>query len=454
MSSLFSLLSVARDGVLAQTAALDVTGQNVAGANTAGYVKRTPVLESVAGGGVMMSGAQRSFDRFSYAQLIDQSGRLSSATARATAMSDVEALLTPGSDHIGDRADALFDALHELATHPSDTAVRSSVLARAEWLASGFAETANGLDAFRGELTTRAADVAGEVNQRLTAVATLDQDILTAKGRGDDAADLLDRRDQLVREVADRVGARVVESAGGGITLFGAGTVLYEGGRAAQLSVTVDPGGLLKVQANRNGNLIDITGGLQTGTLAGVRQARDFDIAGLQSSLDAYAKDLGDTINSIHVAGFSLDGSTGHNLFAPAATAQGAAHAMALDAAMVGHPELLAASSSATGVPGGNDVAVKLAELARGPIAGGSTASERYAAIASAVGVLRTSTESEESMRQDTLATATALRESASGVSTDEEMIHLQQFQRAFEASTRVLSTISALFDSVMNIIR
>ena len=454
MASLFSLLSVTRDGVLAQTAALDVTGQNVAGANTPGYVRRTPVLESITGGGVVMSGAARSFDRFAYAQLIDQSGRLSSATARASASSNVEALVTPSADHLGDRADALFDSLHELAVHPGDAAVRSAVLARAEWLASGFAETANGLIAFRGELASHASDVAAEVNQRLNGIATLDRGIVTSRGRGEDASDLIDRRDQMVRDVADRVGARVVESPNGSITLFAGGGVLYEGGHAAQLDVSLDPSGALMVKADRGGNSIDITSGIHAGTLDGILQSRDVDIAGLQTSLDAYAKDIGDSFNAIHVTGFALDGSTGRSLFAPSASVAGAAHSMALDPSMVGHPELLAAAGSATDVPGGNDIAVKLAELARKPINGGTTASERYAAIASSVGVLRTSADSEEAMRQDTVATATALRESASGVSTDEEMIHLQQYQRAFEASTRVLRTIDTLFDSVMSIIR
>jgi flagellar hook-associated protein 1 len=454
MASLFSVLAVARDGVMAQTAALDVTGQNVAGANTPGYVRRTPVLESITGGGVVMSGASRSFDRFTYAQLIDQSGRLSSATARATAISDVEALVTPGADHLGDRADALFNTFHELTLHPADTAVRSAVLSSAQWLASGFSETSNGLDAFRGELATRATDVATEVNQRLKGIATLDVGIIAAKGRGEDASDLIDRRDQMVREVADRVGARMVEGPSGGITLFGAGTVLYEGGQAAQLEVSLDTNGGLYVQANRGGNLIDVTSGIQTGTLAGIKQSRDVDIAKIQDDLDKFAKDIGDSINAIHVTGFALDGTTGRNLFTPSATVKGAAHAMALDPAMDGHPELLGTASSSTDLPGGNDIAVKLADLARDPINGGSTASERYAAIASSVGELRTTTDSEEAMRQDTVATATALRESASGVSTDEEMIHLQQYQRAFEASTRVLATINTLFDSVMSIIR
>ena len=237
------------------------------------------------------------------------------------------------------------------------------------------------------------------------------------------------------------------------VTWFTSGTIWPHLGTTL-LDVSVNPSGALVVKADRGGNSIDITSGIHTGTLAGILQSRDVDIAGLQTSLDAYAKDIGDSFNAIHVTGFALDGSTGRNLFAPSATVAGAAHSMALDPSMVGHPELLAAAGSATDVPGGNDIAVKLAELARKPINGGTTASERYASIASSVGVLRTSADSEEAMRQDTVATATALRESASGVSTDEEMIHLQQYQRAFEASTRVLRTIDTLFDSVMSIIR
>ncbi len=451
MASLFSLLSIARDGIVAQSGALNVTGQNVSGANTPGFVKRTPVLQSMPGGGVAMSTTQRSFDRFTYSQLVEQSGRLSAATARSTAMSDVEALVTSSSDHIGDRTDALFDAFHELAAHPADAAVRSAVLSRAAWLASAFSETADGLVAFRGELTTRATDIASEVNERLNALTSLDAGVIAARARGEDASDLLDRRDLLAREIGERVGARVLEGPNGGLTLFGAGAVLYEGGNAAQINVSVDGSGKLRVQADRNGNVLDITAGLTTGTLAGIQQVRDVDITNILDSLDAYAKDLGDSINAIHATGFALDGSTGANLFVSSATASGAAHAMALDPWMIEHPERLGAAGSAADLPGGNDVAATLAKLARAPINGGSSASERFAAIASNIGVRRMSAESEEQMRQDTVATATALNESASGVSTDEEMIHLQQFQRAFEASTRVLRTVDELFDTLMN---
>jgi flagellar hook-associated protein 1 len=454
MGGLFSLLSIARDGVLAQSAAINVTGQNVAGANTPGYVKRVANLQSVASGGVQMTSTSRNFDRFTYAQLVDQSSRLSAATARSSAIANVEVLMAPATDHLGDRADALFDAFHELALSPGDIAVRSSVLARAEWLAAGFSETANGLDSLRGELATHASDVAGEVNDRLTSLAKVDQSIIATRANGGEPNDLLDTRDRLVQEIADRVGARAVEGADGGLTLFGAGTVLYEGGNIATLSATLDADGALRVKANRNGNVLDITSGIDSGTLAGVRQARDVDIPGLLDSLDAYAKDVTDAINAIHVTGFALDGSSGRPLFLPAATAKGAAHAMAVDPGVLGQPERIGASGSSGDLPGGNDVAVQLASLVRTPLAGGATASERYASIASKVGVLRSVSESDETMRRDTVATATALRESSSGVSTDEEMIQMQQFQRAFEASTRVLSTFNDLFDSLLQIVR
>lgn len=455
MASLFSILSVARDGITASSGAVNVTAQNIAGANTPGFVKRTAMLESVPTGGVMFTGVKRSFDRFTYAQLIEQEGRLAGARVRSTALADVESIVSPSTNHIGDRADAFFGSLQELALHPSDTAVRSSVLARAEWLASGFSETATGLDQYRNELFTRARDISTEVNQRLDALSGVDAGVRAAIARGETPSDLLDRRDQIVREIGERVGGRIVEDDKGGITLFGAGTVLYENGHVAKISVALDPSNNLAISADRGGNILDITRAIDAGSLAGTKTTRDVDIPDILASLDSFAKDISDAVNAVHVTGFGLDGGTGRPLFTPLASAAGAAHAMQIDPGIAGHPERIATSSSAGSLPGGNDVAAKLADLVRKNLsASGGTPAERFAGLASKVGVMRNVASGEESMREDTVATATALRESASGVSTDEEMINLQQFQRAFEASSRVLRTVDELYQSLLDSIR
>ena len=147
---------------------------------------------------------------------------------------------------------------------------------------------------------------------------------------------------------------------------------------------------------------------LDTGTLGGAKQARDVDIPDILASLDAFAKDVTDAVNAVHVTGFGLDGGSGRPLFEPAGTVKGAASAMKVDSVMIGHPERIATSSSAGSLPGGNDVAVALADLVRKNIGASGTPAERFASFASKVGVLRNVAAGEESMREDTVATATA----------------------------------------------
>lgn len=451
--ALFSLLNLARDGIIANSAALNVTGQNIAGASTPGFVRRTADMQSRSTGGVDMVGARRGFDRFSYDQLISQESKLAAASSRANTLVTVEATVAPGTSSLNQRAAELFSSMQEMAMSPNDMGVRAAVLSRAASLADGFAETSDGLANLRSDLFSQSRDVISEVNDRLKRLEDIETQLTAADARGEDTADIRDTRDQLVRDVATRIGARAIENADGRITLFSGGVVLLEGGKAARLTVGVDPQGMIKVQADRNGSLIDVTSTVQSGKLAGVIQARDQDVPSVVSQLDTFAKDLSDMLNTMHAAGFGLDGGTGRPLFEPLTSATGAAHGLHLDPGLVGHPERLAAAGSLAELPGGNSNAVLLAAANVAKLAGGDTVSERYASITSRVGIARSSAAAEETMRLDTVASASSLRESASGVSTDEEMVRLQQFQRAFEASTRVLKTVETLFDSLMAVV-
>jgi flagellar hook-associated protein 1 FlgK len=447
--SLFSILSLARDGVMTSSGALNVTTQNIAGASTPGFVRRTPVLQARASGGVEMSTISRSFDKFSYDQMVGQESLLSSARARAGAMVTVEAVIAPTTDSLAARAGSLLQAFHELALHPADPSVRAVVLERAEVLASGFSDTARSLDALGADLYTGAREVAGSVNVSLERLSTLDRQLSEAQARGEPVSDLRDVRDQVVRDIATRTGARAIEGGDGAVTLFAGGAVLYEGGRTSRIDVALDGEGAMSISVHRGGQVTDVTAGLQGGTLAGLREARDVDLAGVKEQVHSYAYDVANMFNDIHVQGFGLDGTGGRPLFTPPTSRDDAAHTMSIDASIAGHPELVGASGSASDVPGGNDIARLLAGGGEVALAGGGTISERFGAIASRVGVIKSAAESDERMREDTVAAATSLRESASGVSTDEEMIRLQQFQRSFEAATRVLRMVDELFDTL-----
>jgi len=457
MSSLFSLLGVARDGMQAQSSGVSVTGQNIANVNTPGYVRRGVLLSARpfgrdSNGGVSVNGISRTFSRFAHGRVVEEHGRRGAASARASALSTTEAAIAPSSGTISDRVNSFFQSLDTLSGAPSDTSARLAVLQRAGALAQQVSTTASDLAAQRDGLFDQARGVAGEVNERLARIATLNRSIAEATSLGDAGADLRDQRDQLVQEVGDRLGARAVEDASGQVTLFSAGTVLVEGGNASSVSVTLDPANNLRLQVQQPGGATtDATAAMTQGTLGGLREARDVDVPSVQAALDRFAFDLSTAVNTAHASGFGLDGVTGRNLFSAPAVAAGAARAMALNPALAGQPDRVGAAGAATDLPGGNTVALQLAGLSSRALAGGTTPpAERFGAVASDLGVRLQAANAEEQLRDETVQQAETLRESASGVSLDEEMVNLSKFQRAFEASTRVLRVADELLDTLM----
>jgi len=457
MGSLFSLLNVARDGMQAQSAGVSVSGQNISNVNTPGYVRRGVLLTSRPmgqgnEGGVAVTGISRTFSRFAQGRVVQEHGRLGAASARSFALRGLENALSPDGPTVADRVNAFFQSFDTLSGAPGETSARLSVLQRATDLAGQVSSTAVDLATQRDALFAQTVGVTAEVNERLGRIATLNTAIAEATGRGDAGADLRDMRDHLVQEIGDRLGARSVEDATGQVTLFSVGTVLVEGGNASSLSVSLDAGNNLRLEVQQpGGSTIDATAFMDEGVLGGLHEVRDSDIPAAQQALDQFAFDLSTTLNAVHALGFGLDSATGRNLFAAPAVVAGAARAMALDPTLVDRPDRLAAAASAADLPGGNDVALRVAGLASRALAGGTVPpADRFGAIAVGVGVRLQSATAEEQLRADTVQQAETLRESASGVSLDEEMVNLSRFQRAFEASTRVLRVADELLDTLM----
>ena len=451
--SLFRVLGAARDGVLAQSAALATTGQNIANVSTPGYVRRRVVLESTNGqNGVRYSGSQRTFDRFSFEHVIAQQSKFSAAQARSYALTEIETAIAPPNGSIGDEAIQLVQAFNALSAFPVDPSLRAEVIAKTRNLASTVASTAKSLEATAENLLGRTREVVGEINTGLKNIADLNRQIATTLGSGGDASGLRDQRDLLVRDVGERLGARAIEGADGRVTLFGAGATLVEGNNFSALSFDLDDNGAMRFYVS-SASKVNITSRIDTGTLGGLREARDVDLAKMREKLDAYAYDVATTFNAVHREGYGLDGSTGLDLFVAPAAKSGAALLMAIDPSIEGQPDRVGAAADPSQLPGGNGVALRLGALGTAPSFGGATLADRFADIAIEIGLRKRDAEAESQLRTDTLAVAEQLADSANGVSIDEEMVELSQFQRAFEASTRVLRTADELLKTLLEMV-
>ena len=451
---LYGLMSVAREGMAASTAALQTAGSNIANVATPGYARRTAILETTtAGGGVRYAQTARTVDRFAQAHVVEERGKQGAARARSDALSEVENAIAPAGSSFGDKAVELVKSLNALTAFPIDPSLRADVVAKAENFASSVKSTAASLQTQSEALMGRSQDILTEVNANLKRVADLNRQIAIAQASGGDAGALRDQRDQVVNNIGERLGAKTIEDENGQVTLFAAGAVLVAGNDASQLSLDLDPStGAMRFYATPpGGNKNEITARVDTGTLGGLREARDTDLAKTMANLDAYAYDVANAFNAVHASGVGLDGVGGRALFTVSATATGAAASLALNADIAGHPERIAASDTAGNLPGGNTVALKLADLADTQAFGGATLADRYAAMATDIGFRKQGADSELQLRTDTLAVAQSLSDSANGVSLDEEMVNLAQYQRAFQASAKVMKAADELMESLLN---
>ncbi len=457
MGGLFGLIGTMGSALAAQQAGLDITGQNVSNVNTPGYVRQSVVLQAAAtssstDGGVNVASVQRAFNTFTYGQVLVQSGLQGSADARSQALTEAQATITPqGGGDVGSSLTQFFSSLQALSASPSDPSARSAVLQQATQVSQAFSTTANGLSQQQSALLSQAQGVATNLNTELSQIASLNGQIAQANAGGDPASSLRDQRDSLVTQVASGIGAQVVQDPSGSVTLFAGGSVLVSGSNASSLNVGADGNGAMQVMLNRPGGTpVDITSGVNDGTLGGLREARDVTIAQSAQQLDQLAYNFSNAINAVHSTGYGLDGVSGRNLFKAPTQVTGAAAAMAVDPSVDGQPNNIATAASADDVPGGNDVAVELEQVANQSIGAGGTATAQFAALTAQIGNATSSANTDSATRADTVTQAQNLNSSASGVSLEEESVNLTKFQQAFEAATRVLQTADSLLDDFM----
>mgnify|MGYP006271532489 CR=1 FL=1 len=108
---------------------------------------------------------------------------------------------------------------------------------------------------------------------------------------------------------------------------------------------------------------------------------------------------------------------------------------------------------SADGTPGNNEGAVALANLENEPVIGGQTLGEFYRSTISSLGLEGGRVQQFSQTNHSILRELETMQEQNAGVNIDEESINLIQYQQAFQASSRMISTVDQLLDTVINVI-
>lgn len=316
------LLSTGISGLLASQLALNTTGHNISNVNTAGYTRqdvmfgaRTPDLLGTAwiGSGVNVEGVRRLYDAFLTGQVRDATGAQSRLATFGDLASRVDNLLADPSAGLQPALDGFFGSLHDLSANPANTATRQAVLGQANALANRLRTLGGQLSGLDKEADQRIGDEVSQINALSQNIAAINAQIQRTGGQAPN--DLLDKRDELVRQLATHVGVKVTPQDGNMINVTtGNGQSLVLGTQAQSLKTVVnayDPG--RHDVATSDGTVI--TGQISGGALGGILDFRRDMLDPARNALGRTAVALTDAINAQHRAGMDLDGELGGDFF-------------------------------------------------------------------------------------------------------------------------------------------
>jgi flagellar hook-associated protein 1 FlgK len=451
-------MDIAQQALMANQEALNVTSNNVANQNTAGYTRQVVSFQSVdavtLSGGTVGSGVTASAtsqrDRVLEQQVQQQTQTQAQSGALESALQQIQNIFglssttsSASSTVLGTATDSFFSALSALASNPSDTATRQNVLTTANGLAAAFNSASNQLTQVSASLNQQVVGDVSQVNSLTKTIASLNTQI-TALSPNADAGTLEDQRQQAIAQLSQLVGLDQISTDNNGITLTtSGGAVLVSGSQSFALSTT-QVGGTTHILAGGQ----DVTSNLTGGDLGGVLQARDQQLPSYQSALDNLAFAVGTQVNQQNALGVDGNGNPGAALFSLPAGSSGAA---ALFQVATADPNAVAAAATGQG-SAGNTNASALANLSSANIVNGQTASGFLASFLGQIGSDTAAATTNNSAQQATLTQLTTQRDSLSGVSLDEEASNLTQYQRAYQAASQVFNIANSIMASAINL--
>ena len=450
MGSLASSMWIASQALAANQGALETTSNNIANQNTPGYTREqvvlteaTPTVEGniTYGNGVVLQQIHSVRDQVLELRIAEENQQQGSAQAQYSGMQQVQGLFSDSTVGLGADFTAFFNSISQLSTSPASVPDRQGVLAAAQNLANDFHSTEQNLDSIQSGLNQTVTQTVTQINSLTQQIAKINSQVGQMQQLGQDPGNLGDQETQLIQQLSQLTTVNQIQTEKGLTLTTGNGIPLVVGSESFALKTTNGPAGMTDISSQGQ----DITSSLQGGQLGGNLQLRDKVIPGMLSQIDNLASQFATSVNSAQASGFDLNGNAGQPLFS---VTSGAGAASSLQVA-ISDPSLIAASSDGTGGSNGN--LANLLAVQNQALPSGASPVDTYANLVSQTGNLTSQALAEVTGSTASLNQLNDQLGAVSGVNLDEETTNLLNYQRAYQAAARVISTVDALTQSVLD---
>lgn len=318
------ILSNAISGLQASQNALRTAGHNISNANTQGYsrqeVNYVTRPEQIAGGagyigsGVTTASIERVVNEFVTTQLRSDTSTYNQLNKYSLNISKVDKLFAEASTGLSGSLQSFFAALQNGANDPASTPARQLIITEAQSLSSRFNNLYQRMADIEKSVNGEVRTVTSQINSLATSIAELNQSIgeAVASGGGNQPNDLLDKRDETLRQLAELVSIQVVKESTGDLNVFiGNGQPLVLGASSSSFSVTNDG----QIQLRANSAVIDITEQVSGGQIGGLLSFRDEVLSPSMNELGRIAISMSEEFNNLQQQGLDLDNDYGQKMF-------------------------------------------------------------------------------------------------------------------------------------------
>jgi flagellar hook-associated protein 1 FlgK len=324
------MLNTAVSGLLSFQRALSTTSHNVANVNTPGYSRQTVEFDtnnpsffggSFYGNGVRVESVARSYDQFLTLEVRDTTSTYARADRFSELTAHIDDVLADPKGGISPILADFFASVQDVADDPASSTARYAMINTAETLASRFQSIDRRFEELAQNTRTDIRDTVDEINTLVTQIRDLNislNEIAPSAVSTQQAADLLDRRDSLLDQLAQKVDITVIDERENNLSIFiGNGQTVLNGVEAFALSTQPDVSDPTRDVIAYNGliTVYDISANLSGGELGGLLGFRDNVLDPARNALGRTAIGIAETFNAQMRDGMDLNGNLGQDFF-------------------------------------------------------------------------------------------------------------------------------------------
>jgi flagellar hook-associated protein 1 len=451
--ALSKLFDISRSSMATYQRSMDVAANNIANVGNKDYTRQRVMISTentqqyagiTWGTGVKLDDIERIRSSLTESQIISNNQKQSFNDRSSILLGQVQDVFSEPSElGISNLIGQFFSSWSELSVNPTSTALRGNVVYSAQNLAIKINDINDSTKTIQSSIYSEFRDKITEVNDTLVSVHSINNQIAESLAIGQNANDLLDKRDILVDELSKLTNI----------------TVSYESDQTASITIggvfAVNKGSYTQFEMNTSENKISMVpvGSTKITSLTGGEMGALVDIYSNKipaylDKLDSVVNQLVTTVNASHNTGYNLDDppQTGFDFFSGYVNGE----LKITDAIQNDYNQI---SVSSDGTSGNGDIAIELFEIGDQKLIDGSRLIDVYSTLISEVGSQKQNADRMSESGALVLQQLNNQKDSLSAVSVDEEMMNVISFQKAYEASAKLIRMADEMLETLLQMV-